>query len=125
MLSLRVLTPSLRPLFVYSVKLDADNIYISLEDGVPYGASAEIVFSGKAQPVRMIVDEGETGFGFTKRNELINGKTTAIGFLLLLDFELLTGKGLQGNRGSFVSFIWPMDMAYAYKQLSNSVAKLV
>ncbi|KAF9589147.1 hypothetical protein IFM89_019463 [Coptis chinensis] len=135
---LRVLTPSLRPLFVYSVKLDADNIYISLEDGVPYGASAEIVFSGKAQPgatasdvnvdeVRMIVDEGETGFGFTKRNELINGKTAAIGFLLLLDFELLTGKGLlkgTGGHSFFTAYgLWLQQ--YSLQQLSNSVAKLV
>ncbi|KAF9610864.1 hypothetical protein IFM89_025326, partial [Coptis chinensis] len=119
---LRVLTPSLRPLFVYSVKLDADNIYISLEDGVPYGASAEIVFSGKAQPgatasdvnvdeVRMIVDEGETGFGFTKRNELINVKTAAIGFLLLLDFELLTGKGLLKGTG-FLDFLYAVSNAF-------------
>ncbi|KAF9612389.1 hypothetical protein IFM89_039365 [Coptis chinensis] len=30
-----------------SHEIDADNIYISLEDGVPYGASPEIVFSGR------------------------------------------------------------------------------
>jgi hypothetical protein len=47
---LRVLTPSLRKLFVYPVKTDEENIYISMRGGVRSDASAEIVFSGKAQP---------------------------------------------------------------------------
>ena len=46
---LRVLTPSLRKLFTYPVKTDEQNIYISLRSGKS-DASAEIVFSGKAQP---------------------------------------------------------------------------
>ncbi|XP_057469948.1 uncharacterized protein LOC130758940 isoform X2 [Actinidia eriantha] len=102
---LRVLTPALRTLFVYPVKTDDENIYISIRGGSRSDASAEIVFSGKAQPgitatdvnvdeVRMVVDEDLEGFGFTGTNELINGKAAVIGFLLLLDFELLTGKGL-------------------------------
>ncbi|XP_027914951.1 LOW QUALITY PROTEIN: uncharacterized protein LOC114174318 [Vigna unguiculata] len=64
---LRVLTPALRKLFTYPVKTDEQNIYISLRGGKT-DASAEIVFSGKAQPgvtatdvnveeVRMVVDE--------------------------------------------------------------------
>jgi hypothetical protein len=46
---LRVLTPALRTLFVYPVKTDEENIYISIR-GVKSDVSAEIVFSGKAQP---------------------------------------------------------------------------
>ena len=47
---MRVLTPALRKLFVYPVKTDEENIYISIEGGIKPDASAEIVFSGKAQP---------------------------------------------------------------------------
>ncbi|KAJ0977220.1 hypothetical protein J5N97_012694 [Dioscorea zingiberensis] len=47
---LRVLTPPLRSLFVYPVKTDGENIYISMSGGIKSGVSAEIVFSGKAQP---------------------------------------------------------------------------
>jgi hypothetical protein len=47
---LRVLTPALRTLFVYPVKTDEENIYISIRGGVKSDVSAEIVFSGKAQP---------------------------------------------------------------------------
>lgn len=43
----------------------------------------------------MVVDAEQEGFGFTEINELINGKAVVTGFLLLLDFELLTGKGLK------------------------------
>ncbi|GFZ09742.1 rieske (2Fe-2S) domain-containing protein [Actinidia rufa] len=111
---LRVLTPALRTLFVYPVKTDDENIYISIRGGSRSDASAEIVFSGKAQPgitatdvnvdeVRMVVDEDLEGFGFTGTNELINGKAAVIGFLLLLDFELLTGKGLLKGTGSICS----------------------
>uniref|UniRef100_A0A0E0BH72 Rieske domain-containing protein n=1 Tax=Oryza glumipatula TaxID=40148 RepID=A0A0E0BH72_9ORYZ len=102
---LRALTPALRKLFVYPVKIDGENIYISIKGAVTSGGSAEIIFSGKAQPgftasdvnieeVRMVIDEDVGGFGFTNKNELINGKAAIIGFLLLIDFELLTGKGL-------------------------------
>ncbi|XP_027361120.1 LOW QUALITY PROTEIN: uncharacterized protein LOC113869145 [Abrus precatorius] len=65
---LRVLTPALRKLFVYPVKTDEQNIYISMSRGLKSDASAEIVFSGKAQPgvtatdvnveeVKMVVDD--------------------------------------------------------------------
>lgn len=53
----------------------------------------------------MVVDEGQEAFGFTQKNELINGKAAVIGFLLLLDFELLTGKGLLKGTG-FLDFIY-------------------
>ncbi|KAH9725448.1 Rieske domain-containing protein [Citrus sinensis] len=87
-----------------------------MEGGASSDASAEIVFSGKAQPgvtatdvnieeVRMVVDEDLEGFGFNVTSELINGKAAAIGFLLLLDFELLTGKGLLKGTG-FLDFIY-------------------
>lgn len=46
---LRALTPALRKLYVYRVKTDDENIYISISGANSVG-SAEIVFSGKAQP---------------------------------------------------------------------------
>ncbi|KAL2894502.1 Uncharacterized protein RDABS01_010411 [Bienertia sinuspersici] len=119
---LRVLTPALRGLFVYSVKLDDQNIYISMGDISNTDGSAEILFSGKAQPgvtatdvnveeVRMVVDESSGGFGFTPKNEIINGKAAVIGFLLLLDFELLTGKGLLKGTG-FLDFLYAVTDAF-------------
>ncbi|KAH6834092.1 GPI inositol-deacylase C [Perilla frutescens var. hirtella] len=56
---------------------------------VPCHSSHELMLE-----VRIVVDEEFEGFGFTGKNELINEKPIVIGFLLLLDFELLTGKGL-------------------------------
>ncbi|XAR55665.1 hypothetical protein NMG60_11035809 [Bertholletia excelsa] len=119
---LRVLTPALRTLFIYPVKTDDENIYISMGGSVKSDASAEILFSGKAQPgftatdvnveeVKMVVDEGLEGFGFTGKNELINGKAAVIGFLLLLDFELLTGKGLLKGTG-FLDFLYSVSNAF-------------
>lgn len=61
--------------------------------------------------VRMVVDEDFEGFGFTGKNELINGKAAVIGFLLLLDFELLTGKGLLKGTG-FLDFIYSISDAF-------------
>ncbi|EHA8587046.1 hypothetical protein COCNU_scaffold001336G000090 [Cocos nucifera] len=118
---LRALTPALRTLFVYPVKTDAENIFISMK-GVQSEGSAEIVFSGKANPgvtasdvnveeVRMVVDDDFEGFGFTGKNELINGKAAIIGFLLLIDFELLTGKGLLKGTG-FLDFIYAASRAF-------------
>ncbi|CAA0837671.1 Rieske (2Fe-2S) domain-containing protein [Striga hermonthica] len=118
---LRALTPPLRTLFVYPVKTDGENIYISINRSLQSDMSTEIVFSGKANPgvtasdvnvdeVKMIVDEDLGGFGFTGKNELINGKAAAIGFLLLLDFELLTGKGLLKGTG-FLDFIYSISNA--------------
>ncbi|CAH8359339.1 unnamed protein product [Eruca vesicaria subsp. sativa] len=119
---LRVLTPALRKLFVYPVKFDEENIYISIRGNGTNEAAAEIVFSGKAQPgltatnvnvdeVRMVVDEGSQGFGFSRKNEVINGKAAVIGFLLLLDFELLTGKGLLKGTG-FLDFLYSASDAF-------------
>ncbi|KAK4800365.1 hypothetical protein SAY86_020852 [Trapa natans] len=73
---LRVLIPALRTHFVYPAKTDEENIYISMRGSIRSDASAEIVFSGRAQPgvtasdvnvdeVRMVVDEDLEGFGFT------------------------------------------------------------
>lgn len=61
--------------------------------------------------VRMVVDDSAGGFGFTGRNELINGKAATIGFLLLLDFELLTGKGFLKGTG-FLDFIYSVSNAF-------------
>ncbi|XP_052136016.1 uncharacterized protein LOC127754499 [Oryza glaberrima] len=120
---LRALTPALRKLFVYPVKIDGENIYISIKGAVTSGGSAEIIFSGKAQPgftasdvnieeVRMVIDEDVGGFGFTNKNELINGKAAIIGFLLLIDFELLTGKGLLKGTG-LLDFIYAISRAFS------------
>lgn len=120
---LRVLTPALRSLYVFPVKTDDKNIYISIGDGGSKpDASAEIVFSGKAQPgvtatdvnveeVKMVVDENLEGFGFSTKNEVINGKAAVIGFLLLLDFELLTGKGILKGTG-FLDFLYSVTDAF-------------
>ncbi|CAI9757771.1 unnamed protein product [Fraxinus pennsylvanica] len=91
-------------------------------DGNSNISGFEIVFSGKAQPgltttdvnvdeVRMVVDEDLEGFGFTGKNGLINGKVAVIGFLLLLDFELLTRKGLLYGTG-FLDFIYSVSDAF-------------
>lgn len=120
---LRALTPVLRKLFVYRAKIDEENIYISISGAGSSGGSAEILFSGKAQPgitasdvnieeVRMVVDEGVGGFGFTPDNEQINGKAAIIGFLLLIDFELLTGKGLLKGTG-LLDFIYAVSRAFS------------
>lgn len=53
----------------------------------------------------MIVDESEGGFGFTPKNELVNGRGAMIGFFLLIVIELVTGKGLLGSTG-FLDFIY-------------------
>ncbi|CAK7327879.1 unnamed protein product [Dovyalis caffra] len=119
---LRALTPALRTLFVYPVKTDEENIYISIKGDEKSDASAEIVFSGKAQPgvtasdvnvdeVRMVIDEDQEGFGFSSKNELINGKAAIIGFLVLIDFELLTGKGLLKGTG-FLDFLYSVTNAF-------------
>jgi len=47
------------------------------------------------------VDEsGGPVFGFTPKNELVNGRGAMIGFFLLIAIELVTGKGLLGSTGS-------------------------
>ncbi|PKA57175.1 hypothetical protein AXF42_Ash002479 [Apostasia shenzhenica] len=118
---LRTLTPALRKLLVYPVKIDSENVYISMEGGAESIGAAEIVFSGRAQPgitasdvnveeVRMVVDDDFEGFGFTRKNEIINGKAAIIGFLLLIDFEVLTGKGLLKGTG-FLDFIYSVSQA--------------
>lgn len=55
----------------------------------------------------MIVDEDQEGFGFTGKNELINGKAA----VLLLDFELLTGKGILKGTG-FLDFLYAVSNAF-------------
>lgn len=114
---LRLLTPPIRNLFIYPTKVDSDYIYISIgEAGGSTEDLTEIVFSGKTRAgvtasdvnvdeVRMVVDEGETGFGFTRKNELINGRAALAGVFFLLNFELLTGKGLLKGTG-FLDFLY-------------------
>ena len=59
----------------------------------------------------MIVDDDFEGFGFTGKNELINGKAAVVGFLLLLDFELLTGKGILKGTG-FLDFLYSFSNGF-------------
>lgn len=59
----------------------------------------------------MVVDEETEGFGFTGRNEIINGKAAVIGFLVLIDFELLTGKGILKGTG-FLDFLYSVSNAF-------------
>lgn len=118
---LRLLTPPLRKLFVYPTKVDSDFIYISMGRAGGTEDPTEIVFSGKTQAgltatdvnveeVRMVVDEGETGFGFTRKNELINGRAAIAGLFFLLNFELLTGKGFLKGTG-FLDFLYAVSQA--------------
>lgn len=112
---LRLLTPPLRKLTTYPVKVDSEYIYISTQTSLS-GDSAEILFGGVVQAgksaqnvevdeVRMVVDEGEMGFGFTLENEIINGRSAMAGFTVLLIFELLTGKGFLKGIG-FLDFLY-------------------
>lgn len=118
---LRILTPPLRRLFVYPTKVDPDFIYISMGRARGNEDPTEIVFSGKTQAgvtasdvnveeVRMVVDESETGFGFSRKNELINGRAAIVGVFFLLNFELLTGKGLLKGTG-FLDFLYSVSRA--------------
>lgn len=59
----------------------------------------------------MVVDEELGGFGFTAKNEIINGKAAVIGFLVLIDFELLTGKGILKGTG-FLDFLYSASNAF-------------
>lgn len=53
----------------------------------------------------MVVDENEGGFGFTSKNELVNGRAAMIGFVMLLVIELVTGQGLLSVTG-FLDFLY-------------------
>ncbi|CAK9217769.1 unnamed protein product [Sphagnum jensenii] len=112
---LRFLTPPLRDLLTYPVKMDSEYIYINVQ-GIKSGNSAEIVFGGATQAgktasdvsvdeVRMVVDENEQGFGFTPKNELINGRAAMIGFLMIVVQELVSGKGFLKGIG-FLDFLY-------------------
>ncbi|KAJ7554217.1 hypothetical protein O6H91_06G131200 [Diphasiastrum complanatum] len=112
---LRFLTKPVRELDVYPVKVDSGFISIDMKQKSS-GESAEIVFGGRIEAgktaknvdvdeVRMVIDENEGGFGFTPKNELINGRAAMVGFSLLLIFELVTGKGLLKGIG-FLDFLY-------------------
>ena len=63
------------------------------------------MMTGNGVQVRMVVDESEGGFGFTPKNELVNGRAAMAGFVLLLIIEITTGKGLLGTTG-FLAFLY-------------------
>jgi len=113
---LRVLTPSLRDLVTYPVKVEDDSIYINVRSG---GDLAEIVFGGAStagqagktatnidvDEVRMEVDDASEGFGWTRKNEIINGRAAMAGFFMLIIQELVTGKGFLKGLG-FLDFLY-------------------
>lgn len=55
--------------------------------------------------VRMEVDEASEGFGWTRKNEIINGRTAMAGFFMLIIQELVTGKGFLKGLG-FLDFLY-------------------
>lgn len=62
-------------------------------------------FAAFPDQTRMVVDEDAGGFGFTKDNELTNGRAAMMGFVLLLINEVVTGKGLLAATG-FLDFLY-------------------
>lgn len=112
---LRALTKPLRDMIVYPVKIEDYQICVDLQ-GIVSEGSAELVFGGDinvgktasdvaVDEVRMIVDELEGGFGFTPKNELVNGRGAMVGFVMLLIIELVTGKGFLATTG-FLNFLY-------------------
>jgi hypothetical protein len=55
--------------------------------------------------VRMVVDDNEKGFGFTRKNEIINGRAAMIGFFMIVVQELVSGKGFLKGIG-FLDFLY-------------------
>ena len=53
----------------------------------------------------MVVDDTEEGFGWTRKNEIINGRAAMAGFFMLIVQELITGKGFLGGLG-FLDFVY-------------------
>lgn len=53
----------------------------------------------------MVVDNNEKGFGFTRKNEIINGRAAMVGFVMLLVQESVTGKGFLKGIG-FLDFLY-------------------
>lgn len=53
----------------------------------------------------MVVDDNEQGFGFTRKNEIINGRAAMIGFFMIVVQELVSGKGFLKGIG-FLDFLY-------------------
>ncbi|KAK9134356.1 hypothetical protein Syun_013686 [Stephania yunnanensis] len=101
---LRVLTPPLRKLFTYPVKIEDENIYISL-GGASVSSVIEIVFSACLCPgstaqaisiekVKEKVVENEEGGGFSSRHQIRYGHCSVILDTLYFDFMVLRREGL-------------------------------
>jgi len=110
---LRFLTAPTRKLITYPVKVDGENILVDLKRDPQAEGYTEVLYNTQTGDVaagqrdvqvdviepRMEVDETQSGFGFTPRNEVLNGRAAQIGFVLLLVQELVTGKGFLGSLG--------------------------
>ncbi|GAQ82404.1 hypothetical protein KFL_001100180 [Klebsormidium nitens] len=109
---LRFLTSPTRNLITYPVKVDGENILIDLQREAG-GGYTEVLYNSQTGDMaagqrdvqvnvvepQMQVDETQGGFGFTPRNEILNGRAAQVGFVLLLVQELVTGKGFLGSLG--------------------------
>lgn len=65
--------------------------------------------------VRMEVDEASEGFGWTRKNEIINGRTAMAGFFMLIIQELVTGKGFLKGLG-FLDFLYRVTGYHPWKK---------
>eukprot|EP00850_Spirogloea_muscicola_P013832 SM000096S24861 [mRNA] locus=s96:182665:183968:- [translate_table: standard] len=112
---LRVLTRPLREVDTYPVKVDGESIYIDMRRNTSSDAAEIVIGSGAkvgqtasdvaVDETRMQVDESQQGFGFSRKNEIINGRAAMLGFFFLLVQELVTSKGFLSGTG-FLDFIY-------------------
>eukprot|EP00850_Spirogloea_muscicola_P001735 SM000006S19500 [mRNA] locus=s6:1137601:1138793:+ [translate_table: standard] len=112
---LRVLTRPLREVETYPVKVDGESIYVDMRSNTSSDAAEVVIGSGAkvgqtasdvaVDETRMQVDESQQGFGFSRKNEIINGRAAMLGFFFLLVQELVTSKGFLSGTG-FLDFIY-------------------
>lgn len=102
---MRILTPPLKNLTTYPVKMDAENIYINT-----YVECADAVLLGQVLAEKSLLgtfleEDIELELGFTPDNEIINGRAAMVGFSVMLFFELMSGQGVLKGIG-FLDFLY-------------------